>query len=99
MLQTYSTIKMLWRFTGIDFTTLKNCSCELTRPNKNVSVFCVKSLKILGRVGSHIFFKLFFFLEKNILCILKGILPFKMHKFIFFSENLKKILGFTSKFR
>ena len=32
-----------------------------------------------------------------ILCILKGILPFKMHKIIFFSENLKEILGFTSK--
>ena len=26
-----------------------------------------------------------------ILCILKGISPFKMHKVIFFSENLKKI--------
>ena len=34
-----------------------------------------------------------------ILCILKAILPFKMHKIIFFSENLKKNLGFTSKFR
>ena len=36
-----------------------------------------------------------------ILCILKGEMPFKMHKiiFFFFSENLKKILGFTSKFR
>ena len=34
-----------------------------------------------------------------ILCILKGILPFKMQKLIFFPENLKKILGFTSKFR
>ena len=35
----------------------------------------------------------FFFLEKNIiLCILKGILPFKMHAIIYFPENLKKIL-------
>ena len=34
-----------------------------------------------------------------ILCILEDILPFKMHKIIFFPENLKKILGFTSKFR
>ena len=41
-----------------------------------------------------------FFLGKDInLCILKGFWPFKMHKKIFFSENLKKILGFTSKFR
>ena len=41
-----------------------------------------------------------FFSEKKIfLCILKGISPFKMHKIICFSENLKKNLGFTSKFR
>ena len=40
-----------------------------------------------------------FFLEKDtILCILKGTSPFKMHKIIFFTENLKKIIGFTSKF-
>ena len=33
-----------------------------------------------------------------ILCILKGILPFKMHKIIYFSRKPeKKILGFTSK--
>ena len=46
-------------------------------------------LKILGRGGTHLF------PGKNIiLCILKGILPFKMHKVIFFfPENLKKILG------
>ena len=25
--------------------------------------------------------------------------PFKMHKVRFFPENMKKILGFTSKFR
>ena len=28
-----------------------------------------------------------------------GIVPFKMHKILFFPEKLKKILGFTSKFR
>ena len=40
------------------------------------------------------------FWEKYIaLCILKGILPFKMHKIIFFPDNLKKFLGFTSKAR
>ena len=36
----------------------------------------------------------YFFLEKKntiILCILKGILPFKMHKIICFPENLKTI--------
>ena len=31
-----------------------------------------------------------------ILCILIVISSFKMHKIIFFPENLKKILGFTS---
>ena len=36
-----------------------------------------------------------FFSEKNV-CILKGILPFKMHKIIFFPENMKKNLGLTS---
>ena len=53
------------------------------------------------RQGMHTYFFLtIFFLEKNIiLCILKGISPFKMHKIIFFPENLKKFLGFTSKFR
>ena len=58
-----------------------------------ISVFQVMGLKI---VGPYIFF-----LEKIIiLCILKGKRPFKMHKVIyFFPENLKKILGFTRKFR
>ena len=47
-------------------------------------------LKTLGRVGTHIFWNYFFFLEKSIiLCILKG-----MHKIIFFPENLKKNQGF-----
>ena len=48
-----------------------------------------------------IVFLINFFLEKNIiLCILKGILPFKTHKIIFFPETLRKIiLGFTSKVR
>ena len=62
---------------------------KIVRPNKNihVSVFRVTGLKILGRVGTHIFFS-----GKNvILCILKGISPFKMHRIIFFLENLKKI--------
>ena len=38
-------------------------------------------LKILDRVGTHYII---------ILGILKGILPFKMHKIIFFPENLEK---------
>ena len=60
------------------------------RPNKKISVFCLTGLKNLGRVGTHIFF-IFFFLENNIsLCILKGILLFKMHKILLFPENLKK---------
>ena len=49
------------------------------------------------------YFFLIIFLRENInkiLCIFKGISPFKMHKIIFvFPENLKKILSFTSKFK
>ena len=57
-------------------------------------MFRVTGLKIIGRVGIHIFCK-----KKNseknlILCILKGISPFKLHKISFFPEN---DLGFTSK--
>ena len=52
-----------------------------------------------GRHTFHFFFILFYFGNNVILCILKGILPFKIHKFIYFPEDLKKILGFTSKFR
>ena len=57
------------------------------RPNKKISVFGVTELKILGRVGT---FDFFFWKKKIILCILKGILPFKMHKIIFFSRKLEK---------
>ena len=46
-------------------------------------------LKILRKVGIHILLKKN--LEKKIiLWILKGILPFKIHKITFFPENLKK---------
>ena len=56
---------------------------ELLGQIKKISVFRVTGLKI---------FFLNFFLEKNIiLCILKGILPFKMHKIKYFLENLKKL--------
>ena len=45
------------------------------------------------------FFSSYFFSRKNIiLCILKGEMPFKMHKKKNFPENLIK-LGFTGKFR
>ena len=42
------------------------------RPNKIINVFWVTVLKILGRVGTHIFFLIIFFSEKK-LCILRGI--------------------------
>ena len=44
---------------------------------------------------------MYIFSGKNIIwCILKGEMPFKMHKIISFSpEYLKKILDFTSKVR
>ena len=56
-------------------------------------MFQVTILKILGKVGTHIFFNYSPPQKSIILCILKGILPFKMHKIIFFPENLKKLLG------
>ena len=50
-------------------------------------------LKILGRAGTH------FFLEKYHFMHFERHLPFKIHDIIFFPENLKKNLGFTSRFR
>ena len=53
------------------------------RPNKKLSVFQVNGLKIFGWLGTH------FFSEKYIiLCILKGISPFKMHKIKYLPEIL-----------
>ena len=66
---------------------------------KKISVFRVTGMKSLGKVGTHVFFNNFFLEKYIILCILKGNMPFKMHKIIFFLENLKKYLGFTSKLR
>ena len=66
------------------------------RPNEQISVFQVTCLKILG---THIFFLYFFSGKIVILSILKCFLHFKMHKIVFFQENLKNILGFTGKFR
>ena len=73
---------------------------RILRPNKKNKCFRVMGLKILGRVSTHIFLS-FNFLEKiyMILCILKGISPFKMQKIIFFFLKPVKIVGFTSKFR
>ena len=46
-------------------------------------------LKILGRVGTHIFFNYFFLDFFLNLCILKGISPFKKHKIIYYPEIWK----------
>ena len=51
-------------------------------------MFRVTCLKILGIVGTHVFFIIFLLEENIILCLLKGI----SH------VHLKRILGFTSKF-
>ena len=61
------------------------------KPNKEISAFRVTGLKILGRVGTHIFLIIFFLGNIQFYAFLKAILPFKMHKIIFFPENLKKI--------
>ena len=56
----------------------------ILRPNKKI-VFRVMGRKSLGRVDTH------FFSGKNIIiCILKGILPFKMHKIRFFPRKSEK---------
>ena len=59
---------------------------NLQRPNKKISVFRVMGLTILGRVDTHVFLDYFFSSGKDIiLCILKGEMPFKMHKIIIFA--------------
>ena len=50
-------------------------------------------LKILGRVGTHIVLKKIWN-KKIIICILKGIAPFNMHKIIYFPFNMHKIIYF-----
>ena len=59
--------------------------------NKKSDDDMITGLKLLGRVGTYIVYIFFSRKKYNIICILKGISPF--------SENLKSILGFTSKFR
>ena len=44
---------------------IKQWDLALLRPNKKMSVFRVTGLKILGRVCTHIFFLIIFFLEKK----------------------------------
>ena len=62
--------------------------CQI-RPNKKISMFRVTGLKILGRVGTHIFFDSLFFWKKY------DFINFERHfacqnaqDYIFFSENM-----------
>ena len=92
---------MLFLLPSITFNkTQKNKNClklqHCHKQNKK-KVFWVMGLKNLARVGHILFSLLLFMNKKKNLCILKGEVPFKMYKIIFFSENLKKILGYTSK--
>ena len=65
----------------------------MLRASKKLSVFRVRGLKILGRIGTHIpFFFFFFFYRKN-----NNFMHFERHlafqnasKLYFFPENLKK---------
>ena len=61
---------------------------SLIRRNKKISVFLVKGLKILGRVGTHRFFS---GIKSNFMHFERQN-AFQMHKIIFFTENLKKSL-------
>ena len=56
------------------------------RPNKKISVLRVTGLNIVGRVGRHVFFVSFSGKKMH----LKAFPNLKMHKIIFYSENLKK---------
>ena len=56
------------------------------RPNKKMCVSGSRSENF--RQGRHTYF----FWKDIILCILTGILPFKMHEIIFFPEDQKKIV-------
>ena len=61
---------------------------DTMKPNKNIPVFRV-TRPYLNLLVKHRIFLVF--LEENIiLCILKGEMPFKMHRFIFFQK--KKII-------
>ena len=64
----------------------------ILKPNK-------KNMCVFGQVGqAHVFWGGFW--KKNFFMHFQiGISPFKMHKNIFFPENLKKNLGFASKLR
>ena len=68
---------------------------------KKISVCSGNGSEILVRVGTHIFFLNYFVFWKKyiILCILKAFCLSKCKKIIFFPENLKKNLGFTSILR
>ena len=56
---------------------------SVLRPNKKIVVFWVTGLKILGRVGRHIFFNFFSGKKCNFMHF-----EFKMHKVYFFSRKL-----------
>ena len=57
--------------------------------NEKKCVLQVTGVKILSIVGTYYFFHYYFFSAE---------MPFKVHKFIYFLENLKKNnLGFTIK--
>ena len=63
---------VLWNLIYVDQKAKQKC------------VFRVTGLKILGRVGTHISFSG----KHNImLCILRGISPFKIHKIIYISSK------------
>ena len=60
---------------------------------KKISVFRVTGLKILGRVGTLIFFNYFFSGKNIILCIL----PIETHKITFFFRKPEKTSMFHQK--
>ena len=67
-----------WRWQGLTKILISVLFESLyTRPNEKISVFQGMGLKILGWVGTHVFFFFFFFF----------FFTFKMHKIIFFLQK------------
>ena len=62
---------------------------NVIRPDKTIPVFRVTQPYLNLQVKPRIFFR--FFGKNIILCILKGEMPFKMHKIIFFSRKNKYV--------
>ena len=79
-------------FRGLLASQLECIDCQYRHPVR-YDLFDSLSLSFPKQawVSAYFFIYFFFLVKKIIFSNLKGISPFKMHKIIFFPENLKKI--------